>query len=612
MTDRSIRQLAVRIHVAVVAICLNMGPANSGEIHTAGQRSIAPQQILKWGTPSPQVLSPSDALLYRKVFQVQKTGNWKKAEALISQIKDRILLGHVLAQRFLHPTKYRSRYKELRDWMAIYADHPDAVRIYKLALRRRPPNWLAPAPPATMKSRLKPKITKKRKIKGRRLTRAKRQRTRSLKSQIRRALRRGHTLTAKRILQSPEVKQLFSTAEYDEARAKLGHGYFKDGRDQLALKWAGEAAKRSGHILPIAHWTAGLAAWRLGLKLKSAKNFEKATRYSKNASWFHSASAFWAARANLVTQQPNKVNSFLQIAASKPRTFYGLLALKILGLPLPFKWTSETLDHALFDGLKNHPRGKRAMALLQIDESRRAGRELRNLGHIPDKTLIHGVLTLADQAGMAELAVKLEERMRSNGRGFTNAAYPIPRWAPSEGFRVDRALIYALMRQESRFNPTAKSWAGARGLMQLMPRTAQFVARAGRVKYSNRSKLFVPRFNLTLGQRYIKILLKDPKISNGLFLMMAAWNAGPGNLNKWRRRVNYLGDPLFFIESLPSRETRNFIEHVFANLWIYRHRLGQTQPSLNDIAAGQWPVYIPLDDHIEGNVASKDGKRARY
>ena len=93
---------------------------------------------------------------------------------------------------------------------------------------------------------------------------------------------------------------------------------------------------------------------------------------------------------------------------------------------------------------------------------------------------------------------------------------------------------------------------------------------------------------------------------------MAAWNAGPGNLNKWRRQVNYLGDPLFFIESLPSRETRNFIEHVFANLWIYRHRLGQAQPSLNDIAAGQWPVYIPLDDHIEGNVASRDGKRARY
>ena len=431
-------------------------------------------------------------------------------------------------------------------------------------------------------------------------------------SQIRRALRRGHTLTAKRVLQSPEVKKLFSTAEYDEARAKLGHAYFNDGRDQLALKWAGEAAKRSGHILPIAHWTSGLAAWRLGRKLESAKNFERATLYNENASWFHSASAFWAARANLVNQQPNKVTPLLKIAASKPRTFYGLLALKILGLPLPFEWPSATLDHTLFDALKNHPHGKRAMALLQIEQFRRAGRELRNLGHIANKTLVDGVLALADQAGMAELAVRLEERKGSNGRGFTNAAYPVPRWAPSEGFRVDRALIYALVRQESRFSPTAKSWAGARGLMQLMPRTARFVARAGRIKYGNRLNLFVPEFNLTLGQRYIKILLKDPKISNDLFLMMAAWNAGPGNLNKWRRKINYLGDPLFFIESLPSRETRNFIEHVFANLWIYRHRLGQAQPTLNDIAAGQWPVYIPLDNRIEGNVASKNGKRARY
>lgn len=73
--------------------------------------------------------------------------------------------------------------------------------------------------------------------------------------------------------------------------------------------------------------------------------------------------------------------------------------------------------------------------------------------------------------------------------------------------------------------------------------------------------------------------------------MAAAWNGGPGNLNKWRRRVDDLDDSLFFIESLPARETRIFIERVLTNLWIYRNRLGQETPSLDAVASGAWPRY---------------------
>ena len=75
--------------------------------------------------------------------------------------------------------------------------------------------------------------------------------------------------------------------------------------------------------------------------------------------------------------------------------------------------------------------------------------------------------------------------------------------------------------------------------------------------------------------------------------MAAAWNGGPGNLNKWRKATEYMNDPLFFIESIPVRETRNFIEHVLSNLWIYRNRLGQKIPSLDAVAAGEWPQYKP-------------------
>ena len=110
------------------------------------------------------------------------------------------------------------------------------------------------------------------------------------------------------------------------------------------------------------------------------------------------------------------------------------------------------------------------------------------------------------------------------------------------------------------------------------------------------------------GQKYIEILLKDKQIQDDLFLLAAAWNGGPGNLNKWRRRTNYMGDPLFFIESLPSRETRIFIERVLSNLWIYRNRLDQRTPSLDAIAAGEWPVYVKLGQHAE-ELAESDGPR---
>jgi len=170
---------------------------------------------------------------------------------------------------------------------------------------------------------------------------------------------------------------------------------------------------------------------------------------------------------------------------------------------------------------------------------------------------------------------------------------------------VDPALVFALIRQESKFNPTAKSWAGARGLMQLMPRTASFVANDRKYRVSKTPFLFEPGLNMSLGQRYIEILRDDNKINGDLISMVAAWNGGPGNLNKWRRNMKYMDDPLMFIETIPSRETRVFVERVFANLWIYRDRLGQPAPSLDDLARGEWPAYTSVN-HPDGQVAEND------
>ncbi|MEQ9349048.1 MAG: lytic transglycosylase domain-containing protein, partial [Alphaproteobacteria bacterium] len=158
-----------------------------------------------------------------------------------------------------------------------------------------------------------------------------------------------------------------------------------------------------------------------------------------------------------------------------------------------------------------------------------------------------------------------------------------------------RALILAFARQESGFNTDARSPAGALGLMQLMPATARYIGRDRSLRGDGLDRLSEPDLNLELGQRYIQYLQANDAVGDNLFMLTAAYNGGPGNLRRWVQAADFRNDPLLFIESIPSRETRIFIERVLANLWIYRQRMGQSNPSLDAIAAGVWPAYTGLD-----------------
>ncbi len=538
----------------------------------------------------PSVLSDDDIALYQDIFVLQKDGNWKNADKLIKQINDPILMGHVLEQRYMHPNKYRSKYRELKDWMAQYADHPQSNRLYKLALRRRPSDWKYPDKP-DLPSRLNYASKVSEPLVGNKISKSERRRVRQLRLQIKGYAAWGKTLAAKRLINSNEVKHLFSDVQYDEVKAMLGFRYFIDGRDGWALDWAGAAGDRSGDMVPEAHWAAGLAAYRLGEISKAARHFEAMITSSRQTDWLHAAGAFWAARSYMQSREPAKVSGLLEIAAQHSRTFYGILAGHILGKKLDLEWTAMPLQQTAIKSLSETKRGRRAIALIEIGQHRRAELELRYEAYgASEDTQAHGILALAASADMPELAVRLGAVLFPEG-GFDNATYPLPSWQPDGGFTVDPALVFALIRQESRFNPRAKSWAGARGLMQLMPRTASFVAKDRKLHSSKRDKLFEPGFNMKLGQRYIEILRDDRKIKGDLVSMIAAWNGGPGNLNKWFRNIDYKNDALLFIEAIPSRETRQFVEHVLTNLWIYRNRMGLTSPSLDMLASGQWPVY---------------------
>jgi soluble lytic murein transglycosylase-like protein len=138
------------------------------------------------------------------------------------------------------------------------------------------------------------------------------------------------------------------------------------------------------------------------------------------------------------------------------------------------------------------------------------------------------------------------------------------------------------------------SSAGAVGLMQIMPDTASFIT--GRPAGPALSgDLRDPSMNLNLGQRYVDYLGGTDTIGGNLLWMLASYNSGPGNFARWRLSVRHDGDPLMFIEAIPVEETRAFVPRALAYTWIYAARLHLPTPSLDELAAGGWPRYHPLE-----------------
>ena len=165
---------------------------------------------------------------------------------------------------------------------------------------------------------------------------------------------------------------------------------------------------------------------------------------------------------------------------------------------------------------------------------------------------------------------------------------PIPRLDPQGGFTLDRALVYAIVRNESGFNPEAVSRAGAVGLMQLMPGTAAFVTGDGGLR-ADASPLREPSFNLRIGQDYFSSLRRQ--VTGGdLYRAVAAYNGGPELVSRTERAVGR-DDPLLTVESLPYAETRDYVRRVVASYWTYQRQFGEASEPATP--ASDAPVLRP-------------------
>lgn len=491
-------------------------------------------------------LSQDDARAYRAAFAAVDHGDFAAAEAALANARDRSLAGRLSFAKLMHPTLYSARYDELTAWLDRYADEAGAERVYALAMKRKP--------------------------------------------------------SGKRVA-PPPTPALFVTGDRgpptaDKGRAARETYYSGDVRRALSL------AVASGE-----RWIAGLSAYRLGDADKARSFFEQVADDPNQDEWMRAAGAFWAARAASQAGGEALARQLLVKASAAPHTFYGMIAARQLALagmatsddledPIAALITRASYagpDAASLDRLlRSDPRAHRAAALAQIGRWREAGEELRAGLSLADTEALRGDWTTLALALNAKAPLNAGRPMRRVG----GEDYPLPALEPIGGFTLDKALVYALVRQESRFDPLAVSNAGAVGLMQVMPVAAARAAGDDKL-LADTTPLFDPAFNLRVGQDYFTWLMDRGLQSPDILRAVAAYNGGPGTLNRTLQQLGADCDSLLLIESLPFQETRNYVEKVMASYWTYRRLMGAENRTLDAVASGARLVDFRLDPKVQ-------------
>ncbi|HMG47551.1 MAG TPA: lytic transglycosylase domain-containing protein [Allosphingosinicella sp.] len=318
-------------------------------------------------------------------------------------------------------------------------------------------------------------------------------------------------------------------------------------------------------------WLGGSAAlFRLGRPGDAARLFELYARAARSPQT-RAKGFFWAARAANAAGNPGQASAWLEQAAASPDQFYGQLALERLGRSAPPPPVPPAAD----------PAERAAFAQRSLAE---AVRYLGTTGRRGDQTLFVRALAVqlasdreravAGEFGRAigrlDLGVWAAREARTGGGSFyARPAFPEVPIPPA--YARNWAFAHGIIRQESSFERSAVSNAGARGLMQLMPGTARQAAGRVGVPYELGRLTEDPGYNVLLGSHHLSELMDE--WGGNAVLVAAAYNAGSGNVRRW---IASNGDPRMpgvdvvrWIEEIPFAETRNYVQRVLENAVVY-------------------------------------------
>lgn len=504
---------------------------------------------------TPHALSSDDAERYVAAFRDVDRGDFIDAQMQSTDIKDKSLLGYLSFGQLMHPTAHKAAFQELADWLAKFRDLPVADRIFALAAKRKPPEAADPPQPA--------------------------------------------------LLLADDPGQAQGAIASD--RAQKARDAFFAGDLQRALELAPAAGER---------FIAGLAAYRLNAFDQAEGFFADVARDGARDAWTRAAGGYWAARSAEILGETDRARTFLRAAAQAPDTFYGMIAerrLKLTSAKAAEAPSIESLIHAAYtrpppdviDFVNADSRAHRAAALAQIGRLQECGQELRAgeaLARSEEERARWGRLAATLGVGADRPTAGIAPRIAAR------ADYPTPDLSPRSGFTVDRALVYAIVRQESGFNPQAVSPRGAVGLMQLMPEAAARAAGDDKLK-SDMSPMFDPALNLRVGQDYLTWLM-ERGVGYDILKTVAAYNGGPGLVTKTAQSLGGQADDLLLIESIPAFETRAYVQKVMAGYWTYRQLFGQDTPSLDALARGARQVDARLDLADPGRATAQGPTQA--
>ncbi|MEO8548054.1 MAG: lytic transglycosylase domain-containing protein [Sphingomicrobium sp.] len=533
-----------------------------------------PTKVVSPAPAPPPIPIPRD---WREVFAAIRSGNWASAQAGIAVLPPNILTPVAKAQLYTAKGSPAVDLARLQALLIEAPELPQAEQLARMALTRGATTIPLIVPKRTLvflgsaPGRYRP-----RPVQGEPAAD-------TLRAALDPLIKADDPTNAELLL--VQAAPLLSFEARAEAAQRVAWAYYADGRDADARRIADTwRVGSSGDWAARAAWISGLASWRQGDCEAASRDFREvaaiATERELNAGAY-----YWAARSEQSCRRPQTVAPLLKAAARSNESFYGLLARETLGMDTRMPPDPHFADPSVED----LPNIRRVIELVKIGERPLAEDMLRHQARIGLVSQHHSLIELAERLELAGAQYWLAHNGQPGAIAFPQDRYPRPRWAPLTGWRVDPALAFAHIIQESTFRTDAVSQAGAVGLMQVRPGTAGDMARARGMPYSPTS-LTDPRYNLEFGQSFIELMRRSPATGGQLPRMMAAYNAGPLPVARWAW-IPDKGDPLLWIESIPYWETRYYVPAVFRNMWVYQGLAREETPTLDALVQHRWPAF---------------------
>lgn len=371
-----------------------------------------------------------------------------------------------------------------------------------------------------------------------------------------------------------------------------------DGNPRLALRLVEHAQIPVGDRYPDQQFLAGFISLRFLKEPARALTYFERLGANVTRPISKSRAEYWQARAHEALGDPAGAASHYRLAAAYPDTFYGQLAIARIETAPVLHLNDTPVEPVAKAAIENDtlmPQIRVLAELGQANDLRLFATRAADL--YPAPSHLKQFLQTLTGWGYPEIAVRLAKVSAYGGTPMLSFAFPVlplPPY-PGESTPPQPALIHALIRQETEFDPQAVSSAGARGLMQVMLAAAKTNARAGGLPYRPNDLLTDTNYNIQLGM--IEFTRHYTSWRNSLVLAIAAYNAGSGNVRKW---VAANGDPsngsvdaVDWIERIPFGETRNYVQRVLENQAVYKNRLAGRDTPLTILSDVYAPEAVP-------------------